>query len=272
MNELITIQNVRGYLDENGTAHLNLEDVAHGLGFVSIQTKNDKTYEVLRKARIRGYLQDFGFLPLVAETELPEYIPENIFFKLCFKANNATARSFQDVVTDEVLPSIRKHGMYVTPAKMEDMLADPDAMILALQALKRERAAKEALALENTGLVQVIEKQAPKVAFADAVSNCADTILIRDLAKLLSSNGIDIGQNRLFIVLRERGFLIDNKISESHNTPTQKAMNLGLFKVKETLITRTDGSQSINFTTKVTGKGQSYFINYFLSGKGEKLA
>jgi len=271
MNELITIQNVRGYLDENGTAHLNLEDVARGLGFVKRDHKNGKTYERMNKQRIAEWLVTFGTLRSEKEN-LPEYVSENIAYRLAFKGENEVAIRFQSLLADEILPVIRKHGMYVTPAKMEEMLADPDAMILALQALKRERVAKEALALENADLVQVIEEQAPKVVFADAVSDCADTILIRDLAKLLKSNGVDVGEKRLFKILREAEFLINKHGDKTHNTPTQKAMNLRLFKVKETLITHTDGSQSINFTTKVTGKGQSYFINYFLNGKDEKLA
>jgi len=136
------------------------------------------------------------------------------------------------------------------------------------------------LQTENAGLVQtveeqaqVIEEQAPKVVFADAVADSDDTILVRDLAKILKSNGLeDIGQNRLFELLRTGGFLISHKPSSSYNTPTQLAMELGLFKIKETVITHTDGRQSLSFTTKVTGKGQTYFVNYFLNRKNAKTS
>ena len=106
MKELITINNVRGYLDENGTAHLNLEDVSRGLGFVQI--KNDVEY--VRWETIFGYLDEIGFSRQVGKED---FIPESIFYKLCFKASNEIARKFQDTVTDEILPSIRKTGGYV---------------------------------------------------------------------------------------------------------------------------------------------------------------
>ena len=120
MKNILTIKNIRGYLDKNGTAHLNLEDVAKGLGFISNQEKNGKIYEVVRWSRVREHLTEFNFLPRLAETEdkptgkegIPDFIPENIVYKLCFKASNETARKFQDLVCDEILPTIRKTGTY----------------------------------------------------------------------------------------------------------------------------------------------------------------
>lgn len=116
---------------------------------------------------------------------------------------------------------------------------------------------------EKEKLQMEIEQQKPKVIFADAVSVTNDTILIRDLAKILKQNGIKIGGNELFELLRTKGYLIKQKGTD-YNRPTQKAMNLGLFKVKETAIQHSDGKVTTNFTTKVTGKGQQYFINKFL--------
>lgn len=111
MNDLVTIKNVRGYIDEKGTAFLNLEDVAHGLGFIKKDIKNGKEYIRLDKPRVLSYLESFGKkFPKVEN----EFIPENIFYKLCMKANNETARAFQDLVCDEILPSIRKTGTYST--------------------------------------------------------------------------------------------------------------------------------------------------------------
>ncbi|GAB6172943.1 phage antirepressor Ant [Paradesulfitobacterium aromaticivorans] len=167
-------------------------------------------------------------------------------------------KNFKRWVTHEVLPSIRRHGAYITSDKLEEIMNDPDAWIKVLTALKEERQAKERLQL------QAVEDR-PKVVFADAVSVSDGTILIGELAKILKGNGVEIGQNRLFERLRQDGFLIKRKGTD-YNAPTQKAMELGLFKVKETAITHSDGHVTISKTTKVTGKGQQYFVNYFLSG------
>ncbi len=148
----------------------------------------------------------------------------------------------------------------MTNAKLEEIMNDPDAWIKVLTALKKERQEKERLKLQAA-------KNKPKVVFADAVSASEGTILIGELAKILKGNGVDIGQNRLFERLRQDGFLIKRKGTD-YNAPTQKAMELGLFKVKETAITHSDDHVTISKTTKVTGKGQQYFINYFL---GERV-
>ena len=141
------------------------------------------------------------------------------------------------------------------------MISDPDAWIKVLTALKDERAAKERLQLEAV-------KNEPKVLFADAVSVSSGTILIGELAKILKGNGIEIGQNRLFEKLRQDGYLIKRQGTD-YNAPTQRAMELGLFRVKETAITHSDGHVTISKTTKVTGKGQQYFINLFLGRSGD---
>lgn len=161
-------------------------------------------------------------------------------------------KNFKRWVTHEVLPQIRKHGVYAT----EEVLNNPDLWIKALQELKaeRERSAK---------LSEAILKDRPKVIFANAVSVSEGTILIGELAKILKGNGIEVGQNRLFEKLRQDGYLIKRKGSD-YNMPTQKSMELKLFKVKETAITHSDGHVTISKTTKVTGKGQQYFTNLFL--------
>ena len=168
--------------------------------------------------------------------------------------------SFRRWVTHEVLPSIRKHDAYLTHDKLEEVLSDPDAWIRVLTALKDEHVAKEALRQQAA-----VDK--PNVVFADAVAVSDGTILIGELAKILKGNGIEIGQNRLFEQLRQDGFLIRRRGTD-YNAPTQKAMELGLFKVKETAITHSDGHVTISKTTKITGKGQQYFVNYFLGGGG----
>ena len=165
-------------------------------------------------------------------------------------------RAFRRWVTHEVLPTIRKHGAYVTNNKLDELMSDPDTWVRLINELKAERDQRQQL--EAKAVVNQ-----PKVIFADAVSVSDGTILIGELAKILKGNGIDIGQNRLYERLRADGYLIRRKGSD-YNAPTQKAMELGLFKVKETAITHADGHVTISKTTKVTGKGQQYFINQYL--------
>lgn len=159
---------------------------------------------------------------------------------------------FKRWITHEVLPSIRKHGMYAT----EELLANPDLLISVAQELKAERE-------RSKQLKQKIENDKPKTIFADAVATSSTSILIGDLAKIIKQNGVDIGQKRLFSWLRENGYLIKRKGAD-WNSPTQKSMEMELFEVKETAITHSDGHVSVSKTTKVTGKGQQYFINKFL--------
>lgn len=185
-------------------------------------------------------------------------ISESGLYNVILLSRKPEARDFKRWVTHEILPTIRKHGAYITTGKLEEIMNDPDAWIKVLTALKEERRTKEHLQLQAA-----VDR--PKVVFADAVSVSDGTILIGELAKILKGNGIEIGQNRLFERLRQDGFLIKRKGTD-HNAPTQKAMELGLFKVKETAITHPDGHVTISKTTKVTGKGQQYFVNYFLGG------
>jgi anti-repressor protein len=206
-------------------------------------------------------------IPSAGGIQETNVIPEGDIYRLIIKAADqsrnpdikAKAARFETWVFDEVLPCIRKHGAYLTPTKLEEMMNDPDAWIKVLTALKEERAAKEQLQLQAAA-------DKPKVVFADAVSVSDGTILIGELAKILKGNGIEIGQNRLFEKLRQNGYLIKRQGTD-YNAPTQRAMELGLFRVKETAITHSDGHVTISKTTKVTGKGQQYFINLFL-GKG----
>jgi len=185
-------------------------------------------------------------------------VSESGLYNVILRSDKPEAKKFKRWVTHEVLPQIRKHGAYITTSKLEEIMNDPDSWIKLLTALKEERQEKERLQLQAA-------EDRPKVVFADAVSVSEGTILIGELAKILKGNGIEIGQNRLFERLRQDGFLIKRKGTD-YNAPTQKAMELGLFRVKETAITHSDGHVTISKTTKVTGKGQQYFINYFLGG------
>ena len=183
-------------------------------------------------------------------------INESGLYHVILRSDKPEAKPFRKWVTSEVLPAIRRHGAYMTPETIEKALTDPDTIIQLATTLKEERAAR--LALESK-----VEEDKPKVLFADAVAASHTSILVGDLAKLLRQNGVDIGQNRLFRYLRERGYLCGK--GERYNLPTQRSMNAGWFEIKETTIGNPDGSVRITRTVKVTGKGQQYFINLFLS-------
>jgi anti-repressor protein len=188
-------------------------------------------------------------------------INESGMYALILGSKLPTAKKFKRWVTAEVLPSIRKTGTYDIH-KDSYMIADP--VERAKKWIEEETVRKEQ--------AQQIEAMKPKALFADSVTASDSTILVGELAKVLKGNGVNIGQNRLFVWMRENGYLINRKGSD-WNMPTQKAMELGLFKVKETVINHSDGSISISKTVKVTGKGQLYFVNKFLQAKSvQRLA
>lgn len=188
-------------------------------------------------------------------------INESGLYSLVLSSKLPTAKKFKRWVTNEVIPSIRKHGAYMTPETLEAAILNPDTMIKLCTALKDEQEKRKALE-------QQIESQKPAVLFTGAVETSKTSILIGELAKMLKQNGINIGQNRLFEWMRENGYLIKRKGTD-YNMPTQRSMEMGLFEIKETAINNPDGSIRISKTPKVTGKGQVYFINLFLS-KEEK--
>lgn len=175
----------------------------------------------------------------------------------------AELKAFKRWITHEVLPSIRKHGGYLTPEKVEEALLNPDTLIRLATTLKEEREARRIAESKNAQLVEKVEADAPKVLFADSVAASKQSILVGEMAKLLRQNGLEIGQNRLFNRLRREGFL--GNTGERYNMPTQRAMDMGLFEIKEVTVTNADGSIRLTRTPKVTGKGQLYFVNRFLN-------
>lgn len=191
-------------------------------------------------------------------------ITEPDLYRLIVGSDLETAQEFERVVFEEVLPSIRKRGGYLTAEAAEQALTDPDFIIRLATELKEERAKVAELETQT-------QADAPKVLFANAVGASKSTILVGELAKILKGNGIDIGATRLFAWLRASGFLINRKGSD-WNSPTQKAMDMGLFKVKETAVTHSDGHVTVSKTPKVTGKGQEYFVARFLDGRFELSA
>ena len=185
------------------------------------------------------------------------FITEGDLYRLITHSKLPAAEQFEEWVFDEVLPSIRKHGAYMTPQKIEEALLNPDTIIKLATDLKAERE-------ERMKLQKETEELKPKALFADAVSASKTSILIGDLAKLIKQNGHDIGQRRLFQWMRDKGYLIKQQ-GASWNMPTQKSMEMGLFEIKETTITHSDGHISISKTVKVSGKGQIYFVNKFIA-------
>lgn len=170
-------------------------------------------------------------------------------YSLVLSSRKPEAKEFKRWITHDVIPQIRKTGQYV--ADIPRTL--PDALRAYANEVEEHNKAKA-----------LIEEQKPKVLFADSVAASHTSILVGDLAKLLHQNGVkDMGQKRLFNWLRENSYLIKRKGSD-YNSPTQKAMEMGLFQIKETVVSHADGHTSVNKTTKVTGKGQQYFINKFL--------
>lgn len=179
-------------------------------------------------------------------------INESGLYSLVIGSKLPSAKKFKRWVTSEVLPSIRRHGMYAE----EELLENPDLLIKVAQALKEEREKNKKLSEEN-------KRMKPKEIFADAVTVSDTCILIGELAKIIKQNGVDIGQNRLFTWMRDNGYLISRKGTD-YNMPMQKSMDLGLFEIKERTINNPDGSVRITKTVLVTGRGQQYFINKFL--------
>lgn len=252
MSELLTINNVRGFIDENGVAQLNLEDVARGLGFTQISNKKSSDgfvqYESIRWERVNGYLAELNYSPTSGGNE---YIPENIFYRLAMKAKNETAEAFQAKVADEILPAIRKTGTYSVSPQIPKTL--PDA--LRAYAVEIENHAKSK---------ELLELQKPKVVFAESVECSKSTTLIKGLAVILSQNGIDIGQNRLFEWMRTEGYLC-RQPGKNYNKPTQRSLDLKIMEEKTTTINKPDREPIITNTPLITGKGLLYFVNKFLN-------
>ncbi|MDN6653872.1 MAG: phage antirepressor KilAC domain-containing protein [Lactobacillus sp.] len=187
-------------------------------------------------------------------------IHESGLYSLILSSKMTNAKKFKHWVTSKVLPAIRKHGAYMTDEKAFDVVHNKNGLADLLQQAADQLKQKD---------IQ-INQMKPKALFADAVATSKSDILIGQLAKILRQNGYETGQNRLFKWLREHHYLCSKGVR--YNQPTQKAMELGLFKVKERTVNNPDGSSRITVTTKVTGKGQQYFINRFLNSEPNQLS
>lgn len=234
-------------VEVNGEAWMVGKDVAEALGYSNPQKAirdhvddDDKT--VNESFTVNGtqgaLINESGLYSLVLSSKLPN------------------ARKFRRWVTTEVLPTVRKHGAYMTPETLQAAILNPDTMIQLCQQLKAEQEHSRQLEAENAAML-------PKAVFADAVSASKSSILVGELAKLLRQNGVDTGEKRLFHWLRQNGYLIKRNGAD-HNMPTQRSIEQGLFVIKETTVCHADGHTTISKTPKVTGKGQQYFVNLHL--------
>ncbi|MFT4449144.1 phage antirepressor [Bacillus subtilis] len=235
---------------ENDQILFDAERVARSLGIV--QEKNNKQY--IRWERVNEYLPQSS-----PEVGKGDFIPEPLVYKLAFKASNQIAEQFQDWLAIEVIPTIRKTGGYVANDKLfiQTYLpqADEHTKLLfktTLHTMKEQS--------------KQIETMKPKVIFAEAVESSESSVLVGELAKIIQQNGVDIGPNKLFQWLRDNGYLIRKK-GESFNLPTQRSMDMGLFEIKKRTVNNIDGSIRTTRTPKVTGKGQIYFVNKFMSSQ-----
>ena len=257
MNELKVSHNsefgtLRG-VEIDGESWLVGKDVAERLGYSNASKAvmvhvdyEDKKFEMLP-------VSDSQIGNLV-KTAL---INESGLYSLVLGSKLPNAKKFKRWVTSEVLPAIRKHGGYLTAEKVEEALLNPDVLIRLATELKDERETRRALESK-------VADDAPKVLFAQAVEQAENSILVGDLAKLIKQNGTDIGQKRLFERLRAEGYL--GTRGENYNMPTQRAMEMQIFRISERTINNPDGSVRLTRTVKVTGKGQVYFINRYAGG------
>lgn len=232
----------------NGKPYFVGKDVAKALGYKD-------TVNAL-KQHCRGVVKHHLTDSLGREQDAV-FIPEGDIYRLVVRSKLPSAERFESWVFDEVLPSIRKNGGYIAG---QESLSDDELMAKAVLVAQKKIAERDAIIAQQA---QKIEADRPKTIFADAVSTSKTSILIGDLAKLICQNGHQIGQKRLFQWMRDHGYLM--KAGASHNMPTQRYMEQGLFEVKERSIQNPDGSVRITKTTTITGKGQLYFINKFLN-------
>lgn len=254
MSEITTLTyaagvTLRAATDGLGETIVCLADLAHGLGI--------KNTSQLKSRLPKGVCRTYT-LQTAGGPQSMLFVTEAGMNMVIWRSDKPEAIAYAQWCAERIT-ELRHHGLTATPQTAEEILSDPDTMIRILQDLKAERAARASLEAQAVA-------DRPKVLFADAVSTSSSEILVGDLAKILRGNGIPVGANRLFAWLRANGFLIRRDGSD-WNMPTQKSMELELFRVKETAVVHSDGHTSLSKTPKVTGKGQQYFIDGFLSGR-----
>lgn len=239
---------LRTLTDENGEPWFVAKDVCDILELNNI-TEALRPLDDDEKTNFRNseVAQNGGRAPII--------ISEPGLYKLIMRSRKPEAKEFQRWVTHEVLPQIRRTGGYIP---MSESDSDEDIMARAVLVAQKTIERKNQQLQAKDAQIKVLE---PKARFADAVAASDGTCLVGELAKMLRQNGMDIGQNRLFRLLQADGYL--GKSGSNRNVPTQRAMDLGLFRIKETTVTHADGHTTVSRTPKVTGKGQRYFIDRY---------
>lgn len=250
MNEIQTFESdqfgtVRAIRDENGEPMFVAKDVC-----AVLELKNPRSTLALLDEDEKGV----HIVDTPGGEQQMTIVTEPGFYKLVMRSRKPEAKAFQRWVTHEVLPALRRDGGYMVARDETPEQTMARAVLLAQQTIDRQKSRIAGLEAEN-------EEMRPKALFADAVAASDGTCLIGEFAKMLRQNGVDIGQNRLFAMLREDGYL--GKVGQNRNVPTQRSMELGLFRIKETAITHSDGHVTINRTPKLTGKGQRYFLERY---------
>lgn len=233
-------------VEHEGQPWFVASDVAKALGY---EKPNNAVNEHCKKVNKFSY-------PNSGQLQPYNIIPESDVYRLVMRSNLPKAIEFQDWICEEVIPSLRKTGGYML-TKADDT---PESIMARAVLVAQETI--ERLKSHTEKLESRVEEMRPKELFADSVSASESSILVGQLAALLKQNGVNIGQNRLFERLRDDGFLI--KFGSRRNCPTQRAMDMGLFELKERVINNPDGTVRITLTTKVTGKGQVYFVNRYI--------
>lgn len=233
-------------VDVNGEPWFVARDVASALGYVD-------TTQAIRMHCEKA--KDFRGVEMTATATPMKIIPEEDVYALIFGSHLESAKQFRRWICDEVLPAIRKHGGYLTPAKLEEALTDPDTIIRLATNLKAEREKRKALEAQAAA-------DRPKVVFAESIEVAKTSILVGEMAKLIKqATGCDMGQNRFFEWLRANGYL--HKGGSARNMPTQRCIDAGWMEIKEGTRIGSSGECHITRTPKVTGKGQIYFVNLF---------
>ena len=243
MNEIQTFESdqfgtVRAIRDENGEPMFVAKDVC-----AVLELKNPRSTLALLDEDEKGV----HIVDTPGGEQQMTIVTEPGFYKLVMRSRKPEAKAFQRWVTHEVLPALRRDGGYMVARDETPEQTMARAVLLAQATIDRQR--------------DRIAELEPKALFADAVAASDGTCLVGVLAKMMRQNGVEIGQNRLFAMLREDGYL--GNVGQNRNVPTQRAMDLGLFRIKETAVTHSDGHVTINRTPKVTGKGQRYFIERY---------
>lgn len=237
-------------VDVNGEPWFVARDVASALGYVD-------TTQAIRMHCEKA--KDFRGVEMTATATPMKIIPEEDVYALIFGSRLESAKQFRRWICDEVLPTIRKHGGYLTPAKLEEALTDPDTIIRLATNLKAEREKRQALEAQAAA-------DRPKVVFAESIEVAKTSILVGEMAKLIKqATGCDMGQNRFFEWLRANGYL--HKGGSARNMPTQRCIDAGWMEIKEGTRIGSSGECHITRTPKVTGKSQIYFVNLFREKK-----